>query len=272
MYQLTCSIVLYNNNITFLIKTIESVLQSRLSIKLFLVDNSETNDFKKLAKNGTIEYFFNNSNIGFGNAHNIALQKAAGLAPYHLVLNPDIEFSQGVLEEIFHFMQNHKNIGQLMPKVFYESGELQKLCHLIPTPFDLIGRRFFQNQKWPQKLNKKYELEDFDYNHCANIPNLSGCFMFLRTSILQKVGDFDKRFFMYMEDVDFTRRMHVVSETLYYPYVGIFHKYEKESYSNPQLLKYHIRSAVKYFNKWGWIFDKERKRINEATLRRLNFI
>jgi GT2 family glycosyltransferase len=81
MYQLTCSIVLYNNNITFLIKTIESVLQSRLSIKLFLVDNSETNDFKKLAKNGTIEYFFNNSNIGFGNAHNIALQKAAGLAP-----------------------------------------------------------------------------------------------------------------------------------------------------------------------------------------------
>jgi GT2 family glycosyltransferase len=269
MHQLTCSVVLYNNNINVICKTIESVLKSHLSIKLFLIDNSETDDLKKMACNGTIEYVFNNNNIGFGNAHNIALQKAANFAPYHLVLNPDIEFPQGVLEEIFQFMEKHKAIGQLMPKVFYENGELQKLCHLIPTPLDLIGRRFFQNQEWTQKLNKRYELENFDYSHCAIIPNLSGCFMFLRRAVLQKVGEFDKRFFMYMEDVDLTRRMHVVSETLYYPYVCISHKYEKESYSNPVLMRYHINSAIKYFNKWGWLQDKERKIINEKTLHQL---
>jgi len=269
MHQLTCSIVLYNNNINDICKTIESVLKSHLNIKLFLIDNSEIDDLKKLASNGTIEYVFNNNNIGFGNAHNIALQKAYELAPYHLVLNPDIEFPQGVLEEVFQFMEKHKAIGQLMPKVFYENGELQKLCHLIPTPLDLIGRRFFQNQEWTQKLNKRYELENFDYCHCANIPNLSGCFMFLRKAVLQKVGDFDKRYFMYMEDVDLTRRMHTVCETLYYPYVWISHKYEKESYSNPVLMRYHINSAIKYFNKWGWLQDKGRKIINEKTLHAL---
>jgi GT2 family glycosyltransferase len=266
MYQLTCSIVLYNNNIDELKKVLESVLQSNLKIKLFLVDNSEIDDLKKLSNNCTTEYIFNSQNLGFGKAHNIALQKASELAPYHLVLNPDIEFEQGVLEEIFKLMQKRKNIGQLMPKVLYETGELQKLCHLLPTPFDLIGRRFFQQHKWTTKLNDRYELKNFDYNQCANIPNLSGCFMFLRTEAIKRAGNFDQRFFMYMEDIDFTRRMHSISETLYYPYVCICHKFEKESYTNPVLLRYHVNSAIKYFNKWGWLIDKQRDRINEKTL------
>ncbi len=270
MLQLTCSIVLYNTKPAVLTKVIESVLQSNLNVKLYLIDNSVTDDLRKFACNGSTEYIFNNCNLGFGSAHNVALQKAPELAPYHLVLNPDIEFEKDVLEEIYHFMQKHKNVGQLMPKVFYEDGELQKLCHLVPSPFDLISRRFFQNQRWTKKLNDRYELKDFDYNQCANIPNLSGCFMFLRTEALRKVDGFDKRFFMYMEDVDFTRRMHILCETLYYPHVCILHRFEKESYSNPQLLKYHINSATKYFNKWGWFRDKERKIINEKTLHRLN--
>lgn len=270
MYQLTCSIVLYNNNINVLKKAIESVLQSKLNIKLYLIDNSPTDDLKLLADNSSTEYIFNNSNLGFGNAHNIILQKKAEQAHYHLVLNPDIEFKGGVLEDIYRFAEGHKNVGQLLPKVFYETGELQKLCHLLPTPFDLISRRFFQNHEWTKKLNDRYELKDFDYTQCANIPNLSGCFMFLRTSAQKKAGLFDKRFFMYMEDIDLSRRMHTICETLYYPYVSITHKFEKESYTNPVLMRYHINSAIKYFNKWGWIFDSERKKINDKTLERLN--
>jgi GT2 family glycosyltransferase len=75
---------------------------------------------------------------------------------------------------------------------------------------------------------------------------------------------------MYMEDVDFTRRMQRNYDTLFYPYVSIIHKFEKESYTNPVLMRYHINSAIKYFNKWGWLFDKERKKINEKTFQQLN--
>jgi GT2 family glycosyltransferase len=189
---------------------------------------------------------------------------------YHLVLNPDIEFEEGVLEDIYRFMEKHKAPGQLMPKVFYENGEIQKLCHLLPTPFDLIGRRFFNDWQWTKRLNDRYELMGFEYSQSANIPNLSGCFMFLRTSLLKKIGYFDERYFMYMEDIDFSRRMHTIAETLYYPYVNIVHKFEKESYTNPVLMKHHIRSAIKYFNKWGWFFDPQRKVMNEQTLKRLN--
>jgi GT2 family glycosyltransferase len=93
--------------------------------------------------------------------------------------------------------------------------------------------------------------------------------MFLRTEAIKKIGHFDKRYFMYMEDIDFTRRMHTIAETLYYPYVCISHKFEKESYTNPVLLKYHVNSAIKYFNKWGWMIDRQRNFINEKTLHEL---
>src|SRR5438045_6492966 len=101
MHQLTCSIVLYKNDISVLNKAIESVLQTNLDIKLYLIDNSPTDDLRKIACAKTIDYVFNNKNFGFGNAHNIALQKAVESAPYHLVLNPDIEFENGLLEVTF---------------------------------------------------------------------------------------------------------------------------------------------------------------------------
>ena len=49
----------------------------------------------------------------------------------------------------------------------------------------------------------------------------------------------------------------------YYPEVEIIHEYGKESYKNKKLLMYHIKSAIYYFNKWGWIFDKERDKLNK---------
>jgi GT2 family glycosyltransferase len=271
-YDLTASIVLYRNDDSVK-KAIASFLNSSLKIQLYLIDNSPTNILKAqlgdFLTDCRIDYLFNNKNIGYGAGHNIALEQSLDNAGYHLILNPDIEFGENVLEDIFGFMQSNKNVGQLMPKVLYENGELQKLCNLLPTPFDLLGRRFFLKYDWAKKMNDRYELKGFNYDRCINVPNLSGCFMFMRSSVLKKVGVFDKRYFMYMEDVDLTRRMHQVSETIFYPHKIIYHKYEKESYSNPQLLKYHIKSAISYFDKWGWIFDKEREQINQETLKRL---
>jgi len=101
------------------------------------------------------------------------------------------------------------------------------------------------------------------------VPYLSGCFMFMRVEVLKKIGLFDERFFMYLEDTDLSRRIHRVSKTIYYPEVSIYHEYGKGSYKNPRLSLYHIKSAFKYFNKYGWFFDKERVRVNTITLKKL---
>lgn len=167
-------------------------------------------------------------------------------------------------------MEANSDVGQLMPKVYYDNGTIQRLCKLLPHPVDLIGRRFFINFTSVKERNKIYELNGFTYDKVLDIPCLSGCFMFIRSSVLKQVGGFDPRYFMYLEDIDLTRRVNKVSRTVFYPDARVVHAFSKGSYGSTKLLKYHIVSAIKYFNKWGWFFDKERDKFNKAVLSRLN--
>jgi GT2 family glycosyltransferase len=161
-------------------------------------------------------------------------------------------------------MNQEQNVGLLMPKVLYPNGETQYLCKQIPTPFDLIMRRFIPNFIKPlfQARLDAYELKFKDFSMRMEIPNLSGCFMFIRCEALKTVGLFDENFFMYLEDTDLSRRINSQYKTIYYPEASIIHHYEKGSYKNYKLLKYHIQSAFYYFNKWGWLFDPTRSTIN----------
>ena len=74
---------------------------------------------------------------------------------------------------------------------------------------------------------------------------------------------------MYLEDFDLMRRLHRVGKTLYYPEVTIIHNHAKESYKSKKMLLIHIKSAIKYFNKFGWFFDKERKCMNKKILQEI---
>jgi GT2 family glycosyltransferase len=274
--RLNISIVLYHNREEQIKKAIESVLNTDLNITLYLVDNSSTDSLRELERiDKRIVYIFNNSNLGFGKAHNIALKKSIEKnIPYHLVLNPDVYFEKGVLEELYDFMENNKDVGLVMPKVLYPDGNIQYLCKLLPKPLDLFGRRFLNLgpfRKIVEKRNEIYELRFTGYDKIMEVPYLSGCFMFIRTEVLKKVGLFDERFFMYLEDTDLSRRIHRVAKTVYYPYVYIYHEYGKGSYKSLKLLYYHIKSAIKYFNKYGWFFDKEREEINRKILEKLGW-
>src|SRR5947209_565081 len=83
----------------------------------------------------------------------------------------------------------------------------------------------------------------FYYIHVLNLPKLSGSFMFLRSSLLRETGCFDEKFFMYLEDVDLTRRIHRIAPTVFYPFASITHEHQRGSYNSKKLLLYHMSSA-----------------------------
>lgn len=270
MKSLAISIVLYKDNSEEISRTINALFDSGLLVRIFLIDNSPTNALEKHFMDPRVEYKFNNANIGYGSAHNIAIVRSRELGyKYHLVVNPDIIVPENTLNQLYDFMNEHEHVGLVMPKILQNDGSIQYVCKLLPTPFDLIARRFLPTSNWTEKRNQLYELRHFDYNAMLNTACLSGCFMFLRMSVLEKSGMFDPRYFMYLEDYDLSRRIHQHAATIFYPNVYVFHAHKKESYKSRKSLQMHITSAIKYFNKWGWWFDRQRDKFNQHTLQQI---
>lgn len=270
--KITASIVVYKNKPEVVLGAINSFLESEMNSLLFIVDNSPVDLLKFHIHDPRIQYIFNKGkNLGFGAAHNIAIKLALEYgSTYHVVLNPDVYFNRDVIPELTELLDTHAEIGMAMPKVLYPDGRLQPLCKLLPSPATLFVRRFFRiNSKLLATKNKIYELHISGYNKVMDVPFLSGCFMFLRMEAVRKIGVFDERIFLYTEDMDLTRRMHKSYRTIFYPHVTIFHIHERSSYKSFSALLIHVKSAITYFNKWGWFYDPERKEINRITLLKL---
>lgn len=241
------------------------VLKSEID-KVWVIDHSPDDSLRRvMPADSRIEYI-KERNVGYGRGNNVAMLKSIALGyDYHLVLNPDVNWQGDVVGHLRKFMDNNPDVALAMPKVCFPDGTFQHQTRLLPRPIDLIRSRLFKGSKRLTML-KDYELLDSDQNSIINAPFLSGCFMFLRVGALRQVGVFDERFFMYHEDMDLTRRLHRKYRTVYNPEVKIFHKLERQSAKNTRLFLRHVVSMVRYFNKWGWISDPERRRINAATL------
>lgn len=281
--MITASIVTYNNNLLDLEGILRSLLISPVQ-KLWIIDHSDTSigledelrEYKRRddvylqhAGRGFQLEYIKEVNTGYGRGHNVALRLAIEEGSrYHLVVNPDVWFGSEVIPALWRLMEEDESIAHVMPKVLFLNGSVQRLAKLLPTPLDLFCR-FFLPGKLIAKRNDRFELKHSGYDKEMNVPFLSGCFMFLRVSALKEEGLFDERFFMYMEDVDITRRLHAKYKTMFFPSVSIYHRFSRLSYHKWSLSVQHMISVVKYFNKWGWIYDSGRRRFNKTLQKEL---
>ena len=273
--NLTASVVLFNTPRSQIESLFRSVIGSKCVEVFYIIDNSPNDKWRILEEEyaeraeiaGTKIRYIHNQNFGYGASHNLAMHEAIESgAIYHVVLNPDIYFGAEVLTALVRFMDENPDAAYVLPKVTYPNGEIQYLCKLLPTPSDLIFRRFLP-KSWGVKRNDRYCLKMSGYDKVINPPCLSGCFMFMRLATLKENNIFfDDGYFMYCEDFDLIRRLHRVAKTLYLPDVTIVHDHARESYKSKKMLWAHIKSAVRYFNKWGWAFDRERREMNARCL------
>ena len=282
--MITASVVTYNHHLLDFEPVLRSLFASPVDI-IFVVDHSddmldlkqELQEFARRVLNGEPELrqkaergfqliYIPHENNGYGGGHNVALKEAQKLgSTYHLVVNPDVWFGPEVIPALVEYMDSHERVGQMMPKVLYPNGQIQRLAKMLPTPLDFIGR-FCVPNFLIKRRNTKFELIQSGFSKPMNVPFLSGCFMFFRMSAIEEVGMFDERFFLYAEDVDMTRRVHQRYETIFYPPTTIYHTFTRGSRQSLRLLIIQIVNIIRYLNKWGWWRDEERREVNKEVL------
>jgi len=264
--KVIASIVLYKHSYNDISVTLNCLLESDYIKKIILVDN-DFSDWANTFKHEKLLYVKSEGNFGFGYGHNFAIQRYASESDLFLICNPDIRFEQSAFNQLAEFALQREE-GLFLPKIIFEDNENQFGARLLPTPLNLFARRF--SKQLASKLDENYLLKSISLDKPVFVPYLSGCFMLFNSEKLLRLEGFDERFFMYMEDIDLSRRCAELFGNVYYPLVEITHAHEQASYKNTKLLKAHLKSAIQYFNKWGWCYDISRRKLNKKCLKQFD--
>lgn len=271
IYDLAISIVVYDPDKEWLLKTINSCLGNKdLDLVISVWDNSKTSLSFDLPNDPRIKYHFNRGkNLGFGGAHNKNFLRVGEDAYYYLALNPDIMFDSNLLTKMLLNMTKDTTVGLSIPKICYSSGEIQRVNRRLPRPqdcfFNYVSNKISFTKPFLAPLCNHYLLKDIDLEEPFECPVISGCFMLFKSELFKKVGGFDERFFLYLEDTDIARRLSSIARTVVFSEAVAIHKWAQASHINLRMLITQIVSMVRYFNKWGWFFDEERTKMNRSV-------
>jgi len=190
---------------------------------------------------------------GFGANHNQAFRLARG--NYFCVANPDIRFREDPFEQLIDCMES-RQAALAAPRVVDERGAIEDSARFLPTPFGILKKAL--------GFAKKLDYPDSDSPFFPDW--VAGMFMLFRKEAFAEVDGFDEAYHLYYEDVDIGARLRLAGHKIVLcPGAVVVHAARRESHRNPQYLKWHLRSMLRFYTSPTyykyWRLCREQKRL-----------
>lgn len=223
--DVSVSIVNYNGG-DALERAVASVFDHAdgIPVEVLLVDNASTDGSaaRVAARWPEIRLIQNCANVGFGRAHNQAMRVARGR--YFLVHNNDAELQPGALRQMLAIMRSRPRIAFVGPRVLNGEGNLQvtygpfpSLLEYLPWPRRRLARRILE-AAGAERRRAAADMYARRYGYLAThrVPNVCGVCMLVNREAAAELGLFDERFFLYYEDLEWSRRAHRAGWEMWY--------------------------------------------------------
>ena len=220
-----------------------------ISCNVVVVDNASSDNSSVLFKGHINDVIYNTTNAGFGKACNQAFNKSN--ADYILLLNPDTISDTYVLENLVEFLKNNPAYAVTGPQQKDKNGMVLKTCCRFPTfkrsLFELSGF----SKMFPKIFTPALIMTDWDHSQSKDVNHVMGSYMLIRKSVVDKIGFMDDDYFVYLEDVDLSRRINNAGFKTYYNSENcIFHEGGSTGQkSESQRLFYSLTSRRIYWEK-----------------------
>lgn len=222
---------------------------------VYVVNNAPEDDLTPVvAPRPNVSVIETGANVGYGLAVNRAVEFQASDVEWILVTNPDVQFAPGSVDELLAAARNDAAAAVLGPRVRGLDGSVYPSARDLPSLWGGLGHALLHNL-WPTNpWSRGYLRSDkAAAGDLSPVPAgwLSGACMLLRRSAFDAVGGFDRRFFMYFEDVDLCERLSAAGwRVLYVPRAEVVHAGATSTAREADRMRAaHHRSAYLYLAK-----------------------
>ncbi|MDD2578149.1 MAG: glycosyltransferase family 2 protein [Candidatus Dojkabacteria bacterium] len=200
-------IVNYNGK-ELLEKSLPSVVKYT-NADICVVDNNSTDDSLSFLKNNypSIKLIESEENLGYGNAHNLALETHPNYN-YYVFMNNDITVTSNWLEEMIKVFNTKEGVGAVGPKILLSEKKDEK--YLINSAGMDINKHLMAYDRY------EGEYDDEKYNTVEKVDGICGAVMLLSKEVIEKVKGFNPKMFLYYEDVDLSLRIRDLGYDIYY--------------------------------------------------------
>jgi N-acetylglucosaminyl-diphospho-decaprenol L-rhamnosyltransferase len=257
--QADLSVVLVSYNTAHLLQRLFAALdraKGNLNLQIIAVDNASTDNSVEILERQypAVTLVKNSENVGFGRANNQAISLVRGR--HTLLLNTDAFLAPDSLEKTISFLEEHPRCGVLGVKLVNEDGQLQPSCRYFPTPWNVFLQKTGLSRFFP--ANRLIDDLNWDHASVRQCDWVPGCFYLMRGNVLEQLGLFDPRFFLYYEEIDHCRAVKTAGwEVIYYPYTEVVHIGGESAKSDStisdisrQISPLQIESELLYFRKY----------------------
>ncbi len=269
MKTATLSILTVNFGSANQIKTLWQSLQGfppSMEWEWIIVDNPT----KKGTDGALLEQLFANedrvhviqlaTNLGYGGGNDEGFRFCQG--EFLAILNPDTEVREGTMDVLLSVLKTEKKAGVVVPVLKTKDGKVLENCRKFPSLMGLVGRRIFGSQIL--SAAPKGAPRETDW--------AQGSFWILRRDTFEKLKGFDPRFFLFLEDTDFCRRIWLSGfRVLQVPTAIAGHSPNRLSGGNifkalcRRTFWVHLVSVVKYFSKWAGVAKNRENYLSDTT-------
>lgn len=229
-------------------------------MEVFVVDNDSRDRSAEmvLERFSQVRLIANRQNLGFAAANNQAFAKASGR--YYVLLNPDAYVGPSSIPNAVRFMDGHPECGLCGGRIISPEGRLEPSARRFPSPFTKLMTLSGLGAKFPDStLFNRHEFGGFAHDRPMEVDWVPGTFTIVRKAMLDAIGAFDERFFIYYEETDLCLRAKKAGWKVFFiPDAEVMHiggassktrKDKNFEESGSQVLSFRMRSEWLYYRK-----------------------